>query len=149
MTEKTSDPDRSLDGRVSRLIESADDLCADDEHRREPLLQRADSLGVGRAVAERAYDLAVEEQLPPAYAIALAAAGVSVQPLESARPDVGATEPSEPEWVDRPPAPVQADQERRMRQTFRRVRSLLAESDSPRAALTAFAAEPDIEAFDY
>lgn len=149
MTQNENDPDHPISQRLTRLIETAEELCSDDEHRREPLLQRAEANGVGRGAAERAYDLAVEERLPPSYGIALVAAGVSVQPLDSPRPDVNAVEASEPEWVDRPPSRDQADVERRMRQTFRRVRSLLPEARTPRAAFTALADEPDVEAYDY
>jgi hypothetical protein len=138
-----------LEDRLARLIETADDMCGGDEQRREPLVERAESRGVGRPLAERAYDLAVEERLPPAYGMAVAAAGVSVQPLDSPRPEVGAVESGEPDWVDEPPPPHDADVERRLRQTFRRVRSHLEETGTPRDAFAAFAREPDLESFDY
>jgi hypothetical protein len=143
-----AEPDR-LAARLARLVETADALCANDEQRREPLVERAESHGLERGLAERAYDLALEEGLPPAFAIAVTAAGVSVQPLESPRPEVGTTTSGEPDWVDMPPPPHQADVERRLRQTFRRVRSRLEEATTPRDVLAAFAREPDLESFDY
>jgi hypothetical protein len=138
-----------LDDRLGRMIETADELCGDGELRREPLVERAEAQGVDRGLAERAYDLAMEERLPPAYGMAITAAGVSVQPLESPRPDVGEMNPGEPAWVDTPPAPGEADLERRLRQTFRRLRSFVDDAPSPHAAFTAFAREPDLESYDY
>jgi hypothetical protein len=142
------DDDR-LDLRLARLVAMAGDVSGDDEQRREPLVERGEERGVSRGLAERAYDLAVEEHLPPAYGIAVVAAGVSVQPLDSPRPDVGATAGGEPDWVDPPPPAREADLERRLRQTFRRLRSHLEDAPTPRAALEGFAREPDLEPFDY
>jgi hypothetical protein len=141
--------DGGLVERLGRMIETADELCGDGELRREPLVERAEAQGVDRGLAERAYDLAMEEKLPPAYGMAITAAGVSVQPLESPRPDVGETSSGEPSWVDKPPAPGEADLERRLRQTFRRLRSFVDDAPSPQAAFSAFAREPDLERYDY
>lgn len=146
--EGAGDPDR-LETRLDRLMETAHELCSDDEHRREPLVERGEELGLKRELAEQAYDIAQEEQLPPAYGVAVAAAGISVAAMESATPDVGATEAGEPEWVDRPPEPHAAEVERRLRQTFRRLRSLLPAAPSPTDAFAALAREPDLEPFDY
>ncbi len=140
---------RSVEGRLARLIESTNDICAGDEHRREPLVERGEAHGLDRATAEQAYDIAVEEKLPPAYGIAVTAAGISVQSMETPPPDVRAAEAGEPDWVDRPPATGDADAERRMRQTFRRVRSVLAAAPTPRDAFEALAGESDLEIFDY
>jgi hypothetical protein len=140
---------KPLADRISELIESADELCAGEEQRREPLIERAEQHGLGRAQAERAYDLAVEEAIPPAYGIAVAVAGISVRLLESPAPDVQTVESTEPEWVDQPPPAREAELERRMRQTFRRVRSVLESSESPRSAFAALAEEPDLEPYDY
>lgn len=149
MTTEQPSRNQSLDERLAGLMETADPLCADDEQRREPLMERAESLGLPRELAERAYDLAIQEEVPPAYGIAVAAAGVSVQPLDSPAPDVQAVEETEPEWVDQPPGAKAAETERRMRQTFRRVRSFLADAPTPRDAFSALSREPDLEAFDY
>jgi hypothetical protein len=141
--------DGNLAERLDRMIDTADQLCGDGELRREPLVERAEAQGVDRGLAERAYDLAMEEKLPPAYGMAITAAGVSVQPLESPRPDVGETSSGEPSWVDTPPAPDEADLERRLRQTFRRLRSFVDAAPSPQSAFSAFAREPDLERYDY
>lgn len=135
--------------RLTRLIDSADELCGGDEQRREVLVERGESHGLRRPIAERAHDLAVEERLPPAYGVAVAAAGVSVQPLQQQGPDAEETNSGEPEWVDPPPPPDEAALERRLRQTFRRIRSFLAHAATPAEAFRAFADEPDIEPFDY
>lgn len=139
----------SLEDRLSHLIETADELCAGDERRRDVLLERGEAQGLRRGIAERAYDLAVEERLPPAYGIAVTAAGVSVQPLEGERSEVAEVNSGEPDWVDEPPPPAEAELERRLRQTFRRVRASLEDASTPRQAFTGFAREPDLEPFDY
>ncbi len=51
-------------------------------------------------------------------------------------------------WT-RPPSRDAAERERRLRQTFRRLRSKVDEADDPAAAFRAFVDEPDLEAFDY
>jgi hypothetical protein len=141
--------DPAIRDRINRLLASANALCAGDEQRRDSLVARAEAHGVSRPLAERVYDLAQEEHLPPAYGIAVAAAGISVRPLEANRVDVAETESREPDWVDAPPPADAALVERRLRQTFRRMRSHLAEDRTPAEALSAFGGEPDLEAFDY
>lgn len=141
--------EQDLRERLGRLIAAADDLCGDDEQRRDVLVERAETRGVPRGLAERVYDLAVEERLPPAYGLAVAAAGVSVQPFESGASGAGETNSGEPDWVDPPPPPAEAALERRLRQTFRRVRSFVADTTTPGDAFRAFADEPDVEPFDY
>lgn len=142
------EPER-LEGRLSRLIEAADELGGGREQRREQLVERAERRGLDRATAEQAYDLAKEVELEPAFGMALVLEGVSVRPLDSAGADVRASEPSEPEWVDTPPDPTMAARERRLRQTFRRLRSFLEQESGPRAGMSAFAREPDLEPYDY
>jgi len=149
MRDHGATPAPSVEDRLTRLVESADAICAGDEHRREPLVERGEAHGLSRATAERAYDVAVEESLPPAFGIAVAAAGISVQPMDSPPPDVRVSDPAEPEWVDRPPEGREADYERRMRQTFRRVRAFITDAPTPREAFAAMAHEPDLETFDY
>lgn len=137
-----------LERRLARFISEAEDLGTGREHRREALVERAESGGVGRGDAEQAYDVALEEGLEPAYGLALVREGISVQSLGGG-PDAEATEAVEPEWIDRPPSTEQAVRERRLRETFRRLRSFLETEPGPRQALARFAREPDLEAFDY
>lgn len=139
----------TLQERLLSLTAAAEDLGGGREHRREELVARAEERGIGRPGAEQAYDIASQEGVEPAYGMAVVLEGVSVQLLDGPRPDVGAAEPNEPEWVDEPPSPQQAERERRLRQTFRRLRSKLDEEDSIQAAFAAFAGEPDLEPYDY
>lgn len=146
---RTPGKERGLDARREALQQAAEELGGGREHRREKLMERAEDRGLDRAAAEQAYDIAVEESLEPAFGMALVLEGLSVRLLDGARPDVESTEPNEPEWVDTPPPADQAERERRLRQTFRRLRSHMEQSDSPGDALRAFAREPDLEPHDF
>lgn len=143
---RTGEP--GIERRLARLITKADDLGAGREHRREALVERAEAQGLGRGAAEQAYDLALEEGVEPAYALAVIGEGISVR-IFSGGASVEAAESVEPEWIDRPPAPEDAGRERRLRETFRRLRSILELEPTPRDALTRFAREPDLEAYDF
>lgn len=138
-----------LRGRLDRLIEEAPGLGAGREQRREHLIERAEERGLGRPEAEQAYDMAREVGLDPAVAMAIVVEGLSVQALDSPSADVDAADPVEPEWVDAPPSREQASRELRLRQTFRRVRTLLEREPDTRAAFRALAREPDLERYDY
>ena len=138
-----------LDARLARLIDEGPRLSGGREQRREHLIERAESRGLGRPAAEQAYDVAREVGLDPALGMALVLEGVSVQPLDGTRADVNAAEPAEPEWVDTPPPAEEASRERRLRQTFRRLRSLLEREPDAEAALRALAREPDLESYDF
>lgn len=141
--------DGELGRRLEALREAIGEMGGGRENRRDELVERAEARGLSRPAAEQAYDIAREVELDPAHGMALVLEGISVQPFEGPRPDVDSSEPNEPEWVDRPPDPELAERERRLRQTFRRLRSKLEEHDSENAALDAFAAEPDLEPYDY
>lgn len=143
---RTGEP--GIERRLARLIDRAEDLGAGREHRREALIERVEGQGLGRGTAEQAYDLALEEGVEPAYALAVIGEGISVQMFAGGAP-VEASESVEPEWIDRPPAPEDASRERRLRETFRRLRSFLDVEATPRDALTRFAREPDLEAYDF
>lgn len=143
---RTGEP--GIERRLARLITKADALGAGREHRREALVERAEAQGLGRGAAEQAYDLALEEGVEPAYALAVIGEGISVR-IFSGGASVEASESVEPEWIDRPPAPEDAGRERRLRETLRRLRSFLELEPTPRDALTRFAREPDLEAYDF
>lgn len=141
--------DGAIERRLARLIGDADRLAGDGEQRREPLVERAESRGVARAEAERAYDVAVEEGLKPAFGMALVMEGISVRQLGDGGMPARASEAEEPEWIDTPPSPDKAGRERRLRETFRRLRGFMERESSARRAVSAFAREPDLETFDY
>lgn len=134
-----------LDG----LLETVEALGGADEQRREPLLERAEDRGLDRSVAEQVYDISREENLLPAYGLALVLHQISVVPFDSSSTQVDTSEPNEPEWVDAPPGPRQAERERRLRQTFRRLRSHLDGVGDPASAVHGFAREPDLETHSY
>ncbi len=138
-----------IETRLDRLATDAARIGAGQEQRREQLIERAEGRGLDRATAEQAYDVAKEVGLEPAFAMALVIERVSVRPLDRSGADVRATESTEPEWVDTPPDPAQAARERRLRQTFRRMRAFLDREPSPSRAVRAFAREPDLEEYDY
>ena len=148
VTREGTGQDGEMQARLERLVAQAETLGAGRENRREALLERAESLGVGRTEAERAYDLALEEKLEPAYGLAVMGQGISVQ-IFGGGPAVEATESVEPEWIDRPPGPEEAGLERRLRETFRRLRSFMETESTPRDALARFVREPDLESYDY
>lgn len=140
--------DHGLERRLARLMSDAETIGAGREHRREVLIERAESRGLGRGDAELAYDLAVEEGLEPAYAMALVGQGISVRNF-GGRAGVEVSESEEPEWIDRPPTAREASRERRLRETFRRLRAFLESEATPRDAIACFAREPDLESYDY
>lgn len=139
----------ALSHRIRRLLETTAELGGEDELRRDALVERAEACGLGRKAAEQAYDIATEESLKPAWGIAVVIEGVSVEPFSGSTPDVNASERAEPEWVDAPPLPEQAERERRLRLTFRRLRSRFEEAAGPESVLDALCQDPDLEAYDY
>lgn len=153
MTHHTSSHDvpgeARIGSRLDRLAATAESMGGAKEHRRDALVERAEERGLGRPVAEQAYDIAREVGLEPAYGLALVLEGVSVQPLPSPSPDVDTSEPREPEWVDAPPDPALAERERRLRQTFRRFHSHLRRERGMAEAVEVFGRDPDVEAHDY
>jgi hypothetical protein len=117
------------------------------ERRHEALMEWAERIGLERAYAEALYALAEEEELEPIYAFHLVHCGVGVQELERPQQDTEdvAAQQAPPEWVGT--ESVELDDialERRLRATFRRFRTHLAEAGSPAAAADAFLAEPDV-----
>lgn len=139
----------SVEDRMGRLPSTVEALGGPEEHRRDSLVEAAEARGLDRPDAEQAYDIAREVGLDPAYGVAVVLEGLSVRPLSSPRPDVDTSEPAEPEWVDAPPDPGMAERERRLRQTFRRLRSHLGGGRGLAEALETFARDPDLEAYDY
>lgn len=139
--------------RCRRAFPDAPLTDATQGRRREETLERAvAALGWERSQAERVYDTAREEGLDPALALELVRSGVAVcdpAPDDNAARE-GAVEPGPPDWL-MPPASLPADpsRERRMRESFRRVRSLLTEAAGAEDALCRFAAADDVDRCGY
>jgi hypothetical protein len=121
------------------------------ERRRETLIERAAATGLSRDFAELIYTTALQEGVEPAFAFELVRCGVGVRPLDEL---VYAESPDEDTMtMSAPPdellAPVRpqdeaAERERRLRLSFRRLRHHIEAHSTPEAALSAFAAEPDV-----
>jgi len=144
---------RALDGGAGAdepaacLLERAEEIeeLAGRQRRRIELVERAvEEGGVERGLAEEAYDIAREEGLEPAFGLEIVRCGLGVcEPPESELEATSAVK-GHPEWLVPPVAAKDADRERRLRLSFRRLRHLLEERPSPEEALRAFAAEPDV-----
>lgn len=140
------------DAGVQDLLDRIAVLTADEgpHRRREELVGRAVAgKRVGRKVAEQAYDIALEEDLEPAYGVELVRARIGVLPLSDPEPEAPATQPSRPDWIEDAPPPTEAQKERAMRETFRRLRALLEKHGDPRAAFRALLSEEDVGGFKY
>lgn len=117
-------------------------------HRRQDeLLDIAtDEDGMPRSLAELVYDLAAEESLPPAYALALVACGVGVQELTAPEStDDESIQQDPPGWVaEADLTPAEIARERRLRASMRRLRAHIEKADSAEGAVDSFLAEPDV-----
>jgi len=103
-------------------------------------------LSLERDYAEQVYTLAEEAHLEPVYAFHLVRAGIGVRELETPEQDMEETvQQAPPEWVAEDA--VKLDDvvlERRLRASFRRLRSHLEDSASPAEAVRRFLDEPDV-----
>lgn len=118
--------------------------------RHEELLDWAtDDIGLERAWAEQAYDIAREEEIEPAIAFELIRCGVGIR--AEVMDDSGAPklDPSSPSWIAGGPTPDQAMREWRLRTSLRRLRTLIREHGAPAPALRAFADAPDVDDAGY
>ncbi|HEX2165771.1 MAG TPA: hypothetical protein VHG09_00915 [Longimicrobiales bacterium] len=119
------------------------------ERRHEALMEWAESeLGLEREYAEEIYALAEEEDLEPVYAFHLVNAGIGVRELESPEQDMEETvQQAPPDWVAEDAVKLEdVVLERRLRASFRRLRSHLEECAKPPDAIREFLAEPDVGA---
>lgn len=107
--------------------------------------------GHSREYADRIFDLAVEEHLDPAVAFDVVLARLGVRELAEAQPDNWAeTQVGAPTaWIEPATPPAEADRERQMRLTFRRLRSLVDQHGSTENALATFKREPDVGTVEY
>lgn len=122
-----------------------------ESRRREDLIQRVLDAGHSHEYADQIYDVALEENCDPALAIEVVLAGVGVRDLMPAELDNWEETQVEapPQWIQEPPPAEEAERERQMRLTFRRLRSLTEENGSSQEALKAFVRQPDVGDVEY
>ncbi len=102
-------------------------------------------------VLERAYDIAQETGLEPALALEMVGCGVCVVELEEPLAVADETHSSNPpDWVTPPLEPNDVlILERRLRLTFRRLRTLLEQVGDLQGALNEFGRQPDVGPYDF
>ncbi len=144
---------RRMQKRLKYLIDRAEQLAGESApRRREELVERALAAGHNREYADQIYDLAEEEGVDPTFAFELVLNGIGVRELTPPSEDTWAERQvgSPPEWItEQAEPPDSAARERHMRNTFRRLRRMFELHPSPRAALEAFAREPDVAEMTY
>lgn len=96
--------------------------------------------------AEHAYELAEQESLEPAYALALVRSGFLVRELVPPEPPEEAMQQDAPGWIQPADENDELVLERRLRASLRRLRSLLERCATAGAAADAYLAEPDVAA---
>ena len=142
-----------MKNRLNSLIARADEIASERTPRRRiDLVEKAVEAGHAIEYADQIYDIAEEEGVDPAFAFELVLNGIGVRELSPPNEDqwVETQVEAPPVWVAGPdPQPEAAERERHMRTTFRRLRSMLEEHRDVRAALEAFAREPDVAEIRY
>jgi hypothetical protein len=131
----------------ARLLEQVPEL----ERRRVALMEGVSQRsGVRTSVLGQAYDLALEVGLDPVLALEIVGCGVAVLELPAAEPEENVSSPQPPAWVAPPLLPPdRLLLERRMRLTFRRMRTALEEHPDLDQAVAAFCAAPDVGPASY
>ncbi|HSJ30437.1 MAG TPA: hypothetical protein VK933_03325 [Longimicrobiales bacterium] len=145
-----------MEGRTTEEAEAREQLVravssltgAPHERRHEALMEWAETeLSLERELAEQIYALAEEEELEPVYAFNLVRSQIGVQELEEPEQDMTeeAVQQAPPDWVAEDAVELEdVVLERRLRASFRRLRSHLEESASPTEAVTAFLKDADV-----
>ena len=123
-----------------------------ESRRREHLIEKALQAGISPEFADEIYDVAEEEKIDPAIAFEIVLSGRGVrelaEPVTETWEEVQVEAP--PAWITpEAPQPTDAARERRLRLTFRRVRSLLESESSTDAALHKFEQQPDVGPINY
>jgi hypothetical protein len=141
-----------LRGGASLLERARAIEAAGVQRRHEELLDIAvHDDGMPRPLAEQVHELAHQEGLAPAYALALVAAGIGVQELVP--PESGDDESIQhdaPEWVLMGDVSQAAlARERHLRAGMRRFRAHLERDGSVDVAVANFLAEPDVGPITY
>ncbi|HUP89103.1 MAG TPA: hypothetical protein VM100_07135 [Longimicrobiales bacterium] len=118
--------------------------------RREHLVERALSAGHSRELADLIYDVAEEEKVDAALVFDVVLAGLGVRDLAEPVGTEGETVvEAAPQWLEPPGEKGEADRERHVRNTVRRIRHLMEESSSTEDAIDRFHREPDVGKVDY
>ena len=142
-----------MNERLRQLVQRAEEIAADETPRRRvELVERARAAGYSIEDADLIYGVAEEEGIDPALAFELVLNGIGVRELTAPTDDqwVETQVEAPPKWVTEPRTPAaDAAQERQLRTTFRRVRSLCEQHGTARAALEAFAEQPDVAEMKY
>lgn len=145
------DPEREFSAAAC-LLERTNEIeeLAGRQRRRIELVERAVDEGwMERELAEEAYDIAREEGLEPAFGLEIVRCGVAVCDEPDSELEATSAVKGHPEWLAPPVPAAEADRERRLRLSFRRLRRLLEERPTPEEALRAYAAEPDVEECEF
>jgi hypothetical protein len=117
------------------------------QRRHEELMSIAvEEDGIDAVLAEQVHALALEENLAPAYALALVATGIGVEELVAPESgDDDSIQQTAPDWVlEGDVSPASIARERRLRSSMRRLRHHLEEAGSAGDAVQRFLAEPDV-----
>jgi hypothetical protein len=141
--------ERSIEALLARAPNLADE--SEVSRRREDLVERATAAGFTREIADHMYDVAEEEGVDPAVAFELVLCNVGVRELEP--PQTHSWEETQveaaPSWVSHLLTPEDAARERRVRNSFRRLRHVMDNAVSTEAGLRAFVSEPDVGVINY
>ena len=136
-------------GAGERLIRAVASLTGEPHERRhEALMEWAETeLKLDREYAEQIYALAEEEELEPVYAFHLVRSGLGVRELEEPEQDMDeeAVQQAPPDWVAEETVKLEdVVLERRLRASFRRLRSHIDSGTSPADGVAEFLKEPDV-----
>lgn len=140
--------------RIEMLLERVEMLPGEahgESRRREDLIEQVVGAGHSREYADQIYDVAVEESCDPVLAVEVVLAGVGVRdllPPSPADPEETQVEAA-PAWIEVAPSPEEAERERHMRLTFRRLRSLTEERESLQDVVREFVRQPDVGDVEY
>lgn len=135
------------DETIACLLARAGEIeeLAGRQRRRIELVERAvEEGGLERELAEEAYDIAREEGLEPAFGLEIVRCGLGVCEAPDSELEATTSVGVRPEWLAPPVPEEEADRERRLRLSFRRLRNLLEDSERPEEALRAYAEDPEV-----
>lgn len=141
-------------GSVDCLVERVEGEAAghQTERRRSDIMDDAQQAGMPPALAEKLYDIALEEGLDPGLGFELVLSGLGVAPPADGVSNAAAAPAVDkylPTWMFPAETPDELLRERMLRFSFRRLRSFLEEYSDADEAFERFAKEPDVGHFGY